>query len=289
MKQPRDDGALAALAKELATRYVKENGLDPERGQYDATIVAVIEHAIGYAFRIGYRTRVGEEGAEEKVSSGEALPRTTGKSLPHLSGSVGADDHHGGLSQLLSQCTCQTSAPPKQDVAVKVLGREDLDDVGVLKLSSPEPLGLCEGGADELGARQVHQGTAQNRGADSLAGLVREVRPDVEPNRTSGDVHIGHEEILYKLRARGKYRSNHCYLYFEVERKKRAVSVETSWLPDLPLVRDVLGPLGFAREPRGAWRTSVPIDDFVGVTRRVTRALELLLTEALQLIDEQAP
>jgi hypothetical protein len=30
---------------------------------------------------------------------------------------------------------------------------------------------------------------------------------------------------------------------------------------------------------------TVPIDDFVGVARRVTRAVELMLTEALQLIE----
>ena len=100
---------------------------------------------------------------------------------------------------------------------------------------------------------------AQERGAsraDPLDGLVREVRPDVEPNGASA-VPIGDEGIRYKLRARGKYRANHCFLYFEVERKKRAVTIETSWLPDLPAVRDVLGPMGFAREPRGAWRANL--------------------------------
>lgn len=69
MRPPRDDGALAALAKELTTLYVETNALDPERSQFDATTIAVVEHAIVYAFRIGYRTRVGEEGAEEKVPS----------------------------------------------------------------------------------------------------------------------------------------------------------------------------------------------------------------------------
>ncbi len=63
------------------------------------------------------------------------------------------------------------------------------------------------------------------------------------------------------------------------------MTIETSWLPDLPPVREVLDPLGFVRDTSGAWRASVPIDDFVGVARRVTRALELILTEALQLIE----
>ena len=68
MKSPRDDEALAALAKELATLYVETNGLDPERGQFDATIITVVEHAIAYAFRIGYRTRAGEETKNRALS-----------------------------------------------------------------------------------------------------------------------------------------------------------------------------------------------------------------------------
>jgi hypothetical protein len=69
MKPPRDDTALAALAKELAAIYKKTNGLDSRRGKFDETIGAVAEHAIVYAFKIGYRTRVGEESAEEALKS----------------------------------------------------------------------------------------------------------------------------------------------------------------------------------------------------------------------------
>ena len=69
MRLPRDDEALTALAKELAVLYRQQNGIDPGRGQYDQTIAAVVDHAIAHAFRIGYRTRVGEEDAEEKEPS----------------------------------------------------------------------------------------------------------------------------------------------------------------------------------------------------------------------------
>jgi hypothetical protein len=135
--------------------------------------------------------------------------------------------------------------------------------------------------------RQVQQGTAQDRSADPLAGLVGEVQ-DVEPDGADGDV-LGHDDIVSKLRARGKFRSNRCYLYFEVNRRQRTVEIQISWLPGIPPVKEALGPLGFDRQPRGNWSVTVPIDDFVGVARRVTRALELILTEALQLIksDDQ--
>ena len=69
MRPPRDDGALAALAEELAVLYRQTNQIDPARGQYHQTLAAVVDHAIAYAFRIGYRTRVGEESAEEKEPS----------------------------------------------------------------------------------------------------------------------------------------------------------------------------------------------------------------------------
>lgn len=67
MRTPRDDEAIAALAKELAELYLKTNGFERSRGEFDNTIVSIVEHAVAYAFRIGYRTRVGEEGAEEVI------------------------------------------------------------------------------------------------------------------------------------------------------------------------------------------------------------------------------
>jgi hypothetical protein len=73
-------------------------------------------------------------------------------------------------------------------------------------------------------------------------------------------------------------------LYFEVDRKQHLVRIETSWLPNVHAVRDALAPLGFTRADRGAWRALVDLDNFVGVVRMVTRALELLLQEAASLI-----
>jgi len=69
VKPPRDDAALTAMARELAALYKETNGVDSARGTFDETIGAVVDHAIAYAFRIGYRTRVGEESAEETLKS----------------------------------------------------------------------------------------------------------------------------------------------------------------------------------------------------------------------------
>jgi len=63
------------------------------------------------------------------------------------------------------------------------------------------------------------------------------------------------------------------------------VTIETAWLPNLQLIREQLAPLGFVRSARGSWQVRVAVADFVGVRRRVTRALELLLVEATRLID----
>ena len=95
--------------------------------------------------------------------------------------------------------------------------------------------------------------------------------------------------ILHGLKQRRKFHADHCYLYFEVDHAQQSVTIETSWLPNLRPVRETLSPLGFERVARGAWRATVRVEDFVGVSRRTTRALELLLTEATSLIvsDEE--
>lgn len=64
MRTPLDNEALAALAKELAAFYLQSNNFDPDRGEFDHMLTMVIEHAMTYAFRLGYRRRVGEESAE---------------------------------------------------------------------------------------------------------------------------------------------------------------------------------------------------------------------------------
>jgi len=69
MREPQVDEALAALAKELAAFYLAQNDIDAARGHFDTTLATVVEHAVVYAFRIGYRTRVGEESREQKVPS----------------------------------------------------------------------------------------------------------------------------------------------------------------------------------------------------------------------------
>jgi hypothetical protein len=215
------------------------------------------------------------------------LANALGKALPHLPVRSGADHHHGGLTQLLGQVAREPRSPLEESRAVDPLSGKDLDDVGVLQVALPEPQRLREGGADELGARQVGQGASQVSIADPLAGLLGEVRADVEAD---GAGTCSHPPILHGLKQRGKFHTDHCYLYFEVDRGEHTVTIETSWLPYLRPVREALLPLGFERLPRGAWRACVGLDDFMGVARRTTRALELLLTEATCLIasDEVA-
>ena len=241
--------------------------------------------AVSFAIQFAIDAADGDPG-QLRALEGELVAAlgTAREPLPHIAGGVRADHHDGGLAQPLGELAGQRGAPAEQRVAVEVLGGEDLDGVGLLQLTVPEPAGLGEGGSTEVQAREFHEGGPHLPVADPLARLVREVGADVEPDRAGG-VLGSHDPMLSELRARGKFRSHCCYLYFDVDRRGRAVGVETSWLPDLPRVRQALGPIGFERDPRGAWRARVPVDDFVGVARRATRALELLLTEALHLIE----
>ena len=72
------------------------------------------------------------------------------------------------------------------------------------------------------------------------------------------------------------------YLYFEVERSTGQISIETSWLPDLPEVNAALIPLGFRRQLDGSYYVELPdADDHVGILRRATKAIALLIGEAM--------
>ena len=64
MRTPLDNEALAELAKVLAAFYLQSNDFDPDRGEFDQMLTMVVEHAMTYAFRLGYRRRVGEEDSE---------------------------------------------------------------------------------------------------------------------------------------------------------------------------------------------------------------------------------
>ena len=68
MRSPLDDEALATLAKELATFYLQHNDFDSDRGGFDQVLTMVVEHAMTYAFRIGYRKRQAEEAGERLLS-----------------------------------------------------------------------------------------------------------------------------------------------------------------------------------------------------------------------------
>lgn len=205
------------------------------------------------------------------------------ETLADLSTRVRADHHHGGLSQLSSQLPREAVPSLKENIAVHVPGGKDLDDVGSLDLPIPEAESLREGGPNELGTRQGCQGSPEGLVAEPFAGLIREVGPHVEAHGAGGV--IGHTSTLHDLKQRRKFRSNHFYLYFEADRGDGHVAIETAWLPDLRPVREQLEPLGFIRNEQGTWRARATLDDFMGVSRRVARALELLIAEASGGID----
>ena len=80
----------------------------------------------------------------------------------------------------------------------------------------------------------------------------------------------------------GRWGQHRFYLYFEIDQSTGQLSIETSWLPDMPEVQDALTRLGFCRsDADGTYRaTKVDAEDLVGIMRRATRAIALLLAEA---------
>jgi len=82
------------------------------------------------------------------------------------------------------------------------------------------------------------------------------------------------------VRRSGRW-SHRFYLYFEVDRATGKIAIETSWLPDLPEVLAALTPLGFQRADDGTCRVELDdAADVVGVLRRATKAITLLIGEA---------
>lgn len=80
----------------------------------------------------------------------------------------------------------------------------------------------------------------------------------------------------------GRWGQHRFYLYFEIDPSTGQLSIETSWLPDMPEVQDALTPLGFCRsDADGTYRATLSdAADLVGILRRATKALTFLLEEA---------
>lgn len=70
------------------------------------------------------------------------------------------------------------------------------------------------------------------------------------------------------------------WLYFEHASKDDSLIVDTSWLPALPEVRQVLGLLGFRRLQNGSYRAILrDLNGHLRILRTVTKALSALLDE----------
>lgn len=80
---------------------------------------------------------------------------------------------------------------------------------------------------------------------------------------------------------RGRWGQHRFYLYFEIDPATHQIAIETSWLPDMPQVQEALGPLGFHRSDDGSYRATLDdAADAVGILRRATKAITVLLEEA---------
>jgi hypothetical protein len=71
------------------------------------------------------------------------------------------------------------------------------------------------------------------------------------------------------------------YLLAEIDRRTGQLALETSWLPDVPEAEAALSPFGFRRMKDGGFRVECcEVQDAVGILRRATKAITLLLEEA---------
>jgi hypothetical protein len=168
---------------------------------------------------------------------------------------------------------------------------DHLGHVPVLGATLPDAARLEEGRIFELAPDRPldtfleNVRIERNRQPFVTADSAGNAGSDVEAHSTGGlDGHAPNipeasKDALEQRAGRGTHRF---YLYFEVDRKTGQISIETSWLPDLPELNAALVPLGFHRKPDGSYRAELPdADDHVGILRRATKALTFLLDEAM--------
>lgn len=184
---------------------------------------------------------------------------------------------------------------PSEDVGAAALVRahDHLDGVPVLAPSLPDPARLEEGRALELALDEGLERVTEHRpierhGKSPVAtDLAGDAGADVEAHGAGGT--DGHESSIPAkteaskdaLERRAGREASRFYLYFEIDRGTGQISIETSWLPDVPKVIDALVPLGFRRKSDGSYRAELSdADDHVGILRRATRAIALLVEEA---------
>lgn len=222
---------------------------------------------------------------------------------PLAKGPVRIDDdqHHGLLSEDERDLGGELLRPSKQGGAAALLRPHDhFDHVPILATSLPNAARLEERRVLELALDQARDGIAKHARVERDRQLLVATRlaghtsPDVETDdagRLDRHTTIMKQEeserqgkcMRQTLEQRvGRWEQRRFYLYFEIDQSTGQLSIETSWLPDMSEVQNALTPLGFCRsDADGTYRATLnDAADLVGILRRATKALTLLLEEA---------
>ena len=106
-----------------------------------------------------------------------------------------------------------------------------------------------------------------------------EILSDADETLRRSDAKGNDVSDLKLRRGRGQRRF---YLYFDIDPHTRQIAIETSRLPDMPEEQEALTPLGFCRDDSDGTYKALLEDsrDTVGVLRRATEAITILLGEA---------
>ena len=214
------------------------------------------------------------------------------ETLLDVAGRVSGDDHHGLLPEGDGQVGGQRLRALDDLVAASLVwAHDDLDHVPVLAAALPDAARLEEGRVLELALDQALDGVPErglverHRQLPVAPALAGDASADVEPYGAGGlDGHgttVPEQLTRQELEDRTGRTPSRFYLYFEVDRSTGQLSLETSWLPDLPKVNQALSPLGFHRRPDGTYCVALKdAADVVKILRCATKALALLVEEA---------
>lgn len=211
---------------------------------------------------------------------------------------VGRDEQDGLLPEregdVLGE---QLGALKDRGTASTGRAHDDLYHVPVLATALPDTARLEEGRVGELLLDHRLDGLAErlvierDRQLLVAADIPGHTGPDVEAygagrteSHTASVPTIPPASPILsakELKARTRPGPHRFYLFFDVDRGTGELSLETSWLPDLPEVTAALGPLGFSRRDDGSYSVRMSdAGDQLAILRRATKALHFLLAEA---------
>jgi hypothetical protein len=205
---------------------------------------------------------------------------------------IGRDEQHRFLAERERNVLGQKLSPLK-DRGAAATGRahDHLDHVPVLTTALPNATRLEESRVGELLLDHRLDGLAERLIVERDRQLL--VATDIA-GHASTDVEAhgagraeSHAEIVPTipsagaLKARTRPGPHRFYLFFEVDRTTGQLTLETSWLPDLPAVAAALGPMGFVRRPDGSHYLQMSdAADQLAILRSTTKVLHFLLAEA---------